>query len=134
MIRAISVATLVLCLGAMPVMADDAGRHSGRVVEMRDGGKSFLLEEMGPWLGPNTGLATRMVTLAPSITVQVLTATGKWEADASPGYDVQRMTIQELKPGDFVTVTLDTEGRAATALEVMRPTSADGGLASPAGR
>ena len=87
MTRAIALATIVLCLATTPVLgAGEAGRHSGRVLEVRGGGKSFVLEEMGPWLGPNTGLFTRTVTLAPSSSVLMVVPTGKWQADASPGY------------------------------------------------
>jgi hypothetical protein len=132
MIRAISLATIVLCLAATPVRAaTEGGRHSGRVVEVRDAGRSLVVEEMGPWLPPNTGLSTRTVTLAPTTAVQLVIPTGKWQADASPGYEVRRMAPDEIKPGDFVTVTIDGGGEAATALEVMRTASADAGLASP---
>jgi hypothetical protein len=132
MIRAMLLAVMVLCLATTPVLAaGEAGRHSGRVVEVRGGGQSFVLEEMGPWRGPNTGLSTRTVMLAPSGSVQLVVPTGKWQADASPGYEVRRMTAGEIKAGDFVTVTMEGGG-TATALEVMRAENADAGLASPA--
>ena len=131
MIRAMLLAVMVLCVATTPVLAaGEAGRHSGRVVEVRDGGQSFVLEVMGPWLGPNTGLSTRTVMLAPNGSVQLVVSTGKWQADASPGYDVQRMTAGEIKVGDFVTATMEG-GNTATALEVMRADNADAGLASP---
>ena len=130
MIRAMLLAVMVLCLATTSVLAAEAGRHSGRVVEVRNGGQSFVIEEMGPWLGPNTGLSTRTVMLAPNGSVQLVVPTGTWQADASPGYDVQRMTAGEIKVGDFVTATMQG-GNTATALEVMRADNADAGLASP---
>jgi hypothetical protein len=131
MIRAIALSTIVVCLAAAPVhAADEAGRHSGRVVAVRDAGQSLVLEEMGPWLGPNTGLSTRSVTLAPAAAVHLVLPTGTWKADASPGYDVRRMTPDEIKAGDFVTVTVQGAG-LASALEVVRAGSADAGQASP---
>src|SRR5262249_58396728 len=109
----------------------DAGRHSGRVLEVTD--RTLVLEEMGPWLGPNTGLVRWSVSIAPGTTVRLVTSTGQWEADDSPGYTVQPMDLGQLKVGDFVTVVTGSEGRGARSVEVVRPNGA-AGLASPGAR
>jgi hypothetical protein len=118
-------------LAAAPT-AGDGVRHSGRVLEVRDGGRALVLEEMGPWLGPNTGLQTRTFVLGPASTVRRLTPTGTWESDTSPGYAVRPGTLTEIRPGDFVTVTVDDEGRVAT-IDITQASPAPG-LASPSGR
>src|SRR2546421_3146007 len=54
MIRSLALALIAVLLVGLPAFAaDDTGRHSGRVVDIKNGGKGLVLEEMGPWLGPN---------------------------------------------------------------------------------
>jgi hypothetical protein len=126
MIRKIAlvlVASLVLFVS--PVLAaDDGQRHSGRVMEVKDGGATLVLEEMGPWLGRNTGLETRSIKLTPGATVRLVRPTGTWTSDASPGYEVQTIDVKDLKAGDFVTVS-------AGGVDVVRAEGSEGGLASP---
>ena len=129
MIRTLSLALVALLLTALPAFAaDDTGRHSGRVVDIRDGGKVLVLEEMGPWLGPNTGLVRRSIQLGSATPVRLIRPTGQWVSDTSPGYEMQALDVRDLKPGDFITVIIGG-GRAAAALDVMRADEA--GLASP---
>ena len=129
MIRSLTLALIALLLLGLPAFAaDDAGRHSGRVLDVKDGGRVLVLEEMGPWHGPNTGLYTRSIALTPGATVRLVRATGEWSNDASPGYEMRPIDVKDLKPGDFVTVSMGG-GRAGASLEVMAPDGA--GLASP---
>jgi hypothetical protein len=127
MIRTLSFALIALVLMGWPAFAADAGRHSGKVLEVKDGGHTLVLLEQGPWYGPNTGLFKRTITLAPGTPARVVRSTGEWNNDASPGYEARPMDVKDLKPGDFVTVLVGA-GRAA-AVEVMLPD--DSGLASP---
>lgn len=123
--------TLVVALltcGVPALAAEGEGKISGRLVEIRPDGK-LVIEEQGPWLGPGTGLVTRIVDLSPGTSIRVVRPTGKWEpSDAVPGYEMRPADYRVLKPGDFVTVT--TGGRsAAVAVDVMQ--TDDSGLASP---
>ena len=120
----------LLFLTTAPGFADDGnGRHSGRVLEVRQG--TLVMEEMGPWLGPNTGLVTRSFQLAPDTRVRVIRPTAQWATDTSPGYDVQAMDLSQLKPGDYVTVVARGDGGAGATIEVMRTDAIDGAAASP---
>jgi hypothetical protein len=128
MIRTLSLALIALVLMGLPAFAADAGRHSGHVLDVKDGGQTLVLLEQGPWYGPNTGLFKRTITLAPGTTVSLVRSTGEWNNDASPGYEARPMDLKDLKPGDFVTVTVGGASRAAS-VEMMLP--GDAGLASP---
>jgi hypothetical protein len=129
MIRSLMLALIALLLLGLPAFAaDDSGRHSGRALEVKDGGRMLVLEEMGPWHGPNTGLYTRSIELTPGATVRLVRRTGEWANDASPGYEAAPIDVKDLKPGDFVTVIMGG-GRAAASMEVMAPDGS--GLASP---
>ena len=130
MIRSLALALIAVLLVGLPAFAaDDTGRHSGRVVGIKDGGKVLVLEEMGPWLGPNTGLVQRTIQLAPGTPLRLIRPTGQWSSDTSPGYEAQAMDVKDLEPGDFVTVTMGSDGRLAASLEVVR--ADETGLASP---
>lgn len=123
--RHILLASLIVFLTSVPVFAADEGRFSGRVVEVK--GNSIILEVMGPWTGPGTGLSQRTITLSPGATLRQVTPTGSWNG-TTPGYDVRTLDAKALKPGDFVTVI--TNGSSVAALDLMHPS--DAGLASPA--
>jgi len=122
------VALLVLAGSAL---AAEWERHSGRIVEVRPDGK-LVLEEMGPWKGPGTGLVRHTFDLAPNTAVGEVRAKATWEPnDVMPGYEVRPLDLTQIKPGDFVTVTTGGDRRAAATLDVVRPEANEGGLASP---
>ena len=108
---------------------ESAGRHSGRVLDVRDG--TLVMEEMGPWLGPNTGLVTRSFALAPNAMVRVIRPTAHWTTDASPGYEARVIDPRQLRPGDYVTVVTRGDGASGTTIEVMLTDFVDGTAASP---
>jgi hypothetical protein len=127
MLRRISLVVLAFSFMSLPALAADASdRHSGRVLDIK--GQTIVLEEMGPWLGPNTGIVQRTIQFSPGTAVRFVRSTGEWN-DTSPGYEVRTIDVKDLKPGDFVTISTDAAGRMAQAVEVMR--SDDAGLASP---
>jgi len=127
MIRRLSLVVLAFSLISLPAFAADAtDRHSGRVLDIK--GQTIVLEEMGPWLGPNTGLVQRTIQMTPGTALRLVRATGEWNA-TSPGYEVRTIDFKDLKAGDFVTISTDGSGRVAQVLEVMR--SDEAGLASP---
>jgi hypothetical protein len=119
-------------LGALPALAADGeGRISGHLLEIRPDG-SLVIEEQGPWIGPNTGIIRRTVALGPDTTIRVVRSKQTWgQGDREPGYAVTPSDFRELKPGDFVTVTTGGASKAV-AIDVVRPGGADVGQASPA--
>jgi hypothetical protein len=131
MVRKVSLALVALVVFGTPALAADGGhRHSGRVVDVRPGGK-LVLEEMGPWHGEGTGVTRRTIEVTPGTKVQEIQAKGTWDPnDVAPGYDVRPFDLKQVKPGDFVTV-ITSDDRQAAALDVVRPGGAESGLASP---
>jgi hypothetical protein len=102
-------------------------RHSGKVVEVsRDGGR-FVLEEMLAWQGPEKpGIVRRTIDVTPRTAIQLVERTGEWghARTSLPGWDSNRIAAQDLRVGDFVTVTTDDDARSrAVALQVIRPGS-----------
>jgi hypothetical protein len=126
--RSVLLATVVVTLTGLPAFAADSARLSGRVVEIRDGGRTLVVEEQGPWTGPNTGLVRHVLKLDPNTATFAVHQTGEWVSAMSPGYEARPIDPSELKPGDFVNILAGAG--TAMALEVMRPEEA-AGLASP---
>jgi hypothetical protein len=99
-------------------------RHSGRILVVAPDGSAIVLEELGTWTGPGTGLVTRSIRLTPRTSIRLIERADRWEGDRTsmPGWDVEMMEATSLRPGDFVTVTTDDDGRdVAVALLVVRP-------------
>jgi hypothetical protein len=132
MARRITFALVAALVVAVPALALEGERHSGRVAEIRPDGK-LVIEEMGPWNGPGTGLMRRTLDLAPDTTVREVRPKVTWDSnDVMPGYDVRPADRTQIKPGDFVTaITNGDQQPVAVALDVVRPEPGDGGLASP---
>lgn len=130
--RSIALALVAtLCLGTAPALAGSGdGRISGRVMEIRRDGK-VVIEEQGPWKGPNTGLSKQTVSLGPDTVIRVVRPKATWDqSDVNPGYAVTPADFRELKTGDFITVST-SGGSKAVAIDVVRSEGADAGLASP---
>ncbi len=132
MTRGITFALVALLVLAGAALAAEGERHSGRVVEVRPDGK-LVVEEMGPWKGPGTGLMRRTFDLAPNTAVREVRPKGTWDPnDVMLGYDVRPFDLTQIKPGDFVTVITAGDRRPVdVALDVVRPEATEGGLASP---
>jgi hypothetical protein len=121
-----------VALGAFPAFAaDEEAKFSGRLLEIRPDG-SLIIEEQGPWKGPNTGILRRTVALGPDTTIRTVRPRETWSADdPEPGYAITVSDFRELKPGDFVTVSTGGASKAV-AIDVVRPGAAGVGQASPA--
>jgi hypothetical protein len=99
-------------------------RHSGRIVEIADDGSAIVLEEIVAWTGSGTGAITRSIRLTPRTSLRLIERTDTWNGrnDALPGWDARAIRIQDLRKGDFVTVTTDDDRRGiAVALQIIRP-------------
>ena len=115
-------ALVLVALLAVPVAA--AARVSGRVIEVQPG--RLVLEEQGPWTGPGTGIVRHTVEVTPGTVVRIVRATGQWDDNATPGYDVSAADTGVVRPGDFVTVMTGGIGQPAVSLDVMRDDDAAG--------
>jgi hypothetical protein len=124
---ALLLAAGVLMSNALPTAAAGSGRLSGRVVDVRDAGRTIVVDEQGPWTGPNTGVVRHTIKLDQGTASFAVRPTNQPGSNRSPGYDITRINASDLKPGDFVNVLVASG--VATALEVVRPD--ESALASP---
>jgi hypothetical protein len=124
----LTLATLTILIAlATPVAAQNNGevRHSGKIVEISEAGRTIVLEEMLAWEGPDKpGIVNRSITVTPQTSIQLVERTGEWGTARTslPGWDSERIGARELREGDFVTVTTAAATRSrAIALQVIRP-------------
>lgn len=65
MLRALRLLTLSMVLLAGPALAASRETHSGTVAAIDLGRHALTLQEMGPWVGPETGTVAQTITLTP---------------------------------------------------------------------
>jgi len=131
MVQALCVTLLVLVVTASAAAqpsrrgadAPDELRYSGSIVTVAPDGSSIVIGELGPWTGPDSGLVTRSVHIAPHASIRRLEFTGRWDdRSPTPGWDSTEVEATSLRPGDFVTVTAHRRDRGeAIELQVVRP-------------
>lgn len=127
--RAVLVLTLPVLLAAGPAGVASAEsravRHSGRVAAIDPARHTLSLEELGPWTGPATRPITLKVELTPKTTVALdrRSTTAASDGGWPGGYVASPLKIEDIRPGDFATVSTDRQGRrlVATSIEVVRP-------------
>jgi hypothetical protein len=109
----------------LPLTTSAETKHSGVVVTVSPEARALALEE----LGEGGAVVRRGVLLGPD--TQVIVARRAVEAAGWPGsYEGHAVAPGEIRPGDFVTVTLDPAGGdVARMAEIVRP--AEEGAASP---
>ncbi len=122
----LAVLVVVLLLAtSVPAEQDGEVRHSGKVVEIADAGRTIVLEEMLAWHDRDQpGVVHRPISLTRQTAIDLVERTEQWgEARTSmPGWKSTAIDASDIRVGDFVTVT--TAGRArsrAVALQVIRP-------------
>ena len=107
---------------ALPAEAEET-RHSGRVLEVDARAGTLRIEEMKAWTGPGTGTVELALRLPPGAPVfLVARAPGVGPAGWPNAWQEERITLDVLQPGDFVTVTTGERGDVAS-LQVVRPQS-----------
>jgi hypothetical protein len=117
---ALLVLVVLMALGS-PVSADDVVKHSGRIVGIADGARTFVLEEVGPWKVRNgeTVMTRQVITLLPETRFTIV---GR-EDGASSGFkgDFVEMTLapEDVYLYDYVTVECRHEGGNMLALKIM---------------
>ena len=122
MARIALIASLVV-LSLVTVAAAD-GAHSGRIVAIDAATRTLTLEELGPAPGEAPVAMTRAVEVSPDTRVELfIRAEGPGETDWPGGFAAKPLTTSELRPGDFATVTVVTDGARlrAQTVAVVRP-------------
>jgi hypothetical protein len=112
---------------AATVHAGSEERHSGRIVAVEPKTGAITLEEMGPWTGPGQGLIKRSVELTAQTDIALLTRSNEAEAGEWPGaFKESPLSAMELRPGDYVTVSVEDRGGRlfARSVAVVRSSQA----------
>jgi hypothetical protein len=105
-----------------PAQAADT-RHSGRVLAVDPSARTLRIEEMKAWTGPGTGIVELSLTLASDAQVLSVTrAPGPSLAGWLNAWREAPISLDAIRPGDFVTVTTGGRGDVAT-MQVVRPES-----------
>lgn len=109
MLRALRLLALSMVLLAGPALAASRETHSGTVAAIDLGRHVLTLQEMGPWVGPETGTVAQTITLTPD-TVQR-------SSGSTPGG----------RPGGYVGVTVRVVRRGrqliAVSIDVVMPSA-----------
>jgi hypothetical protein len=126
MLQALLILVVLAFFGASASSAEESDVHSGRLTKISSDAKTITVEEIGPWMGPDTGRVERTFTLTPSTSVSLLRrAEGADAKGWAGGFETSPLVLTELKPGDFATVTTKRADDRVTALSirVVRPGS-----------
>jgi hypothetical protein len=120
---AASAVALVAVLAVSPAWAGETARHSGTIISADPAHQALTVEEIGPWHGSEIkALKREVVRLTPETRID-LERRSEQAAGWPYGFAEQKLAAADLKPGDFVTVTVERQGgRAiATKVAVVRP-------------
>jgi hypothetical protein len=116
-----SVVLIVALASPAAGQVNGEARHSGTITEVVDG--RIVLDEIVTWQGPESpGIVRRSIRITPDTAID-LVQRGPWDARTSrPGWSSEPIRPDDLRKGDFVTVTTrGDETGAAVAVEVIRP-------------
>jgi hypothetical protein len=115
--RLILSAVLLAAIAPASALAEE--RHSGRVVAVDPGAGTVRIEEMLAWKGPDSGVVERTLRLAPRTVFQTVRRSedpARWPN----AWEARPITVEALRPGDFVTAITGGDD-VATTLEVVQP-------------
>jgi hypothetical protein len=108
-------------IAAGPARAADT-RHSGRVLEVDPTSRTLRIEEMKAWTGPGTGTVELSLRLSSDAQLlRVTRAPGTSLAGWLNAWQEAPITLDAVRPGDFVTVTTSGRGGAVATLQVVQP-------------
>jgi hypothetical protein len=116
--------SFLVALGVAPIASDGpaaAGRRAGLVMSVDRSAGTIVLGDMGPRLPSGESKVTpQAIRVTPSTQfVRVRRAEdiapSGWRGD----YVESRLPAWEVKPGDWVTATVEDEGARPTAVKVM---------------
>lgn len=116
------VAFVVLLLVASRLDAAER-RHSGTVTAVDRGAGTITLEEVGPWNPGGGVILTRTVRVRPGTHVVLVSRADPSVPHVAPddwpgGFRESALDAADVRPGDFVTVTVTAEGSEAVAQTV----------------
>ncbi len=116
---------LALLVMASPIWAATTERHSGVVVAADPTQRTVTIEEMGPWHGPSTQPTRRVFKLTPDTRIALAERTQDGDLGWPWAFTERALDPSDLRSGDWVTVTTESEGARAVALQVhaVRPAS-----------
>jgi hypothetical protein len=115
---------LLTSLAGIPLAGAKEAKHSGAVVAVADDGRGFTLEVLGPGRSADANRVEHPVALTPETKVAVVTRSPQADPQGWRGnFVASPATAADIKPGAFVTVTVETrDGRmVARAVEILRP-------------
>ena len=101
----------VAAVGALAVE-----RHSGVVTEVSD--TQIAIDEMGPWLGPETKAARRTFEVTSSTRIARVQRAAMGDDGWPGGWASEPTKLSNVHVGDFVTVSVEPHGRRNVAIEV----------------
>ncbi|HMB32375.1 MAG TPA: hypothetical protein VKV41_00010 [Methylomirabilota bacterium] len=101
----------VAAVGALAVE-----RHAGVVTEVSD--TQIAIDEMGPWLGPETKPVRRTFEVTSSTRIARVQRAVKGDDGWPWGYASEPTKLSNVHVGDFVTVSVEPHGRRNVAIEV----------------
>jgi hypothetical protein len=126
MLSRIATFVLTIALAAIPSLASAAETHSGVVTAIDPARHTVTIGEMGPWHGPTTTPATRVVVIPPGTRMQLVVRSRTAAPGGWPGaYRESPLTLGQVHTGDFVTLAVTRQGGRDTAvsLDVVRPSN-----------
>ena len=115
---------LAIVASAIPGRSDDAGeaKYSGTVVAVDRAAGTIVVEGMGPWRVKDgvTQLERRTIGVMPSTEfVRLKRATGAGAERLAGRFRRERaLPGWQVKPGDWVTVTVKPDGKRLTAVRI----------------
>jgi len=120
-----SISVLGVFLAASPTWAGTIVRHTGDLVSEDMARHTITLDEMEPWHGPGTKPSRHVFHITDGTKAELLTHATNGKADWPGGFTERSLQLSDLRPGEYVTVVVEQEGKqvAATRVEVVRPTS-----------
>jgi hypothetical protein len=115
------IVVLAWLLAALPASAGTLEKHSGVVTGVE--GTRITIDEMGPWLGPDTKPMPRTFQLTSATKVDRVERAPEGSDGWPWSYVSRPLDFSALRPGDYVTVTVDPAERRNVVVEVeaVRP-------------
>jgi hypothetical protein len=115
------IVVLAWLLAALPASAGTLEKHSGVVTGVE--GTQITIDEMGPWLGPDTKPMRRTFQLTSATKVDRVERAPEGSDGWRWSYVSRPLDLSALRAGDYVTVTVDPAERRNVVVEVeaVRP-------------
>lgn len=122
-VRVVVATVLAIAASAVPGFGGDAGepRYSGTVTAVDRAARTIVVEGMGPWRVKDgvTQLERRTIGVVPSTEfMRLKRATGVAPSGWTGDFVESALPEWQVKPGDWVTVTVKPDGTQMTAIRI----------------